>query len=101
MDAYDRCTNLQKKNLADSVAICVRGREIFRPPPAECQYTLQVLMKIEWRREDNETRNGVLAALYAVIEPSPLFYCDEVKDGPTLNSKGKDHGTESNISDWF
>jgi len=32
MDAYDRCTNLGKKNLANSVAICGRGREVFRPP---------------------------------------------------------------------
>jgi hypothetical protein len=31
MDAYDRCTNLGK-NLADSVAIYGRDREIFRPP---------------------------------------------------------------------
>jgi len=28
MDAYDRCTNLEK-NLADSVAIYGRGRELF------------------------------------------------------------------------
>jgi len=32
MDAYDRCTNLRGKYLADTVAIYVRGREIFRPP---------------------------------------------------------------------
>jgi len=32
MGAYDRYTNLGKKNLADSVAIYGRGREIFRPP---------------------------------------------------------------------
>jgi hypothetical protein len=32
MDAYDRCTNLEKKNLADSVTIYDRGREISRPP---------------------------------------------------------------------
>jgi len=32
MDAYDRCTNLGKKNLADSVAIHGRGRDLFRPP---------------------------------------------------------------------
>jgi len=31
MDAYDRCTNLGKKYLANSVAIYGRGREIFRP----------------------------------------------------------------------
>jgi len=31
MDAYDRCTNLGDKNLADSVAIYGRGREFFRP----------------------------------------------------------------------
>jgi len=31
MDAYDRCTNLEK-NLADSVAIYGQGRELFRPP---------------------------------------------------------------------
>jgi len=30
MDAYDRCTNLEK-NIAFSVAIYGRGREIFRP----------------------------------------------------------------------
>jgi len=30
MDAYDRCT--PQKNLADSVAIYGRGRELFRPP---------------------------------------------------------------------
>jgi len=30
MDAYDRCTNLGKENLADSVAIYVQGWEIFR-----------------------------------------------------------------------
>jgi hypothetical protein len=43
----------------------------------------------------------VLAAQYAVTEQAPLFYYDEVKDEPTLNSKGNEHGTESNISDWF
>jgi len=32
MDAYDRCTNLVKKNLADIVAIYVQGQELFRPP---------------------------------------------------------------------
>jgi len=32
MDAYDRCTNLEKKNLANSVTIYGRRREIFRPP---------------------------------------------------------------------
>jgi len=32
MDAYDRCTNLGKKNLADGVAIDGRGRELFRAP---------------------------------------------------------------------
>jgi len=32
MDAYDRCTNLGKTNLADIVAIYGRGRELFRPP---------------------------------------------------------------------
>jgi hypothetical protein len=32
MDAYDRCNNLKKKNLADSVAIYGQGTEIFRPP---------------------------------------------------------------------
>jgi len=31
MDAYDRCTNEGGKNLADSVAIYGRGRELFRP----------------------------------------------------------------------
>jgi hypothetical protein len=37
MDAYERCTNLGKKNLADSVAIYGRGRELFRPP-TYCYY---------------------------------------------------------------
>jgi len=32
MVAYDRCINLAKKNLADSVAIHGRDRELFRPP---------------------------------------------------------------------
>jgi hypothetical protein len=32
MDAYDICINLGKKNLANIVAIYVRGRELFRPP---------------------------------------------------------------------
>jgi len=32
MDAYDRCTNLGKKILAVSVAICGQGRELLRPP---------------------------------------------------------------------
>jgi hypothetical protein len=32
MDAYDRCSNVKKKNLADIVDIYVRGRELFRPP---------------------------------------------------------------------
>jgi len=31
MDAYDRCTNLEK-NLSDIVAIYGRGRDLFRPP---------------------------------------------------------------------
>jgi hypothetical protein len=29
IDAYDRYTNLGKKNLADSIAIFGRGRELF------------------------------------------------------------------------
>jgi len=43
MDAYDRCTNLGKKNLADTVAIYGRGWELFRPPtyvhdwPLDCR----------------------------------------------------------------
>jgi hypothetical protein len=32
MDAYDRCSNLGEKNLADSVVIYGRGRERFRAP---------------------------------------------------------------------
>jgi len=32
MDAYDICTNLGKKNLADTVAIYGRGWELFIPP---------------------------------------------------------------------
>jgi len=32
MDAYDRCTTLEKKNLLDIVAIYGRGRKLFRPP---------------------------------------------------------------------
>jgi len=32
MDAYDRRTNVGKKNLADRVAIYGWGRELFRPP---------------------------------------------------------------------
>ena len=32
MDAYDRRTNLGGKNLADSVAIYGRGRELLRAP---------------------------------------------------------------------
>jgi hypothetical protein len=32
MDAYDRCNKKKKKNLADSVAIYARGRELFGPP---------------------------------------------------------------------
>jgi len=32
MDAYDRCTKLEKKNLAGVVAIYSRGRKLFRPP---------------------------------------------------------------------
>jgi hypothetical protein len=36
MDAYDRCTNLKKKNLADIVAIYGRDRERFRPPTYMC-----------------------------------------------------------------
>jgi len=32
MVAYDRCTNLEKKDPADSVATYGRGRELFRPP---------------------------------------------------------------------
>jgi len=32
MDAFDRCTNVGKKNLAKRVAIYGRGREIFGPP---------------------------------------------------------------------
>jgi len=32
MDAYDRCANLGKKKLADSVGIYGRGREIYRSP---------------------------------------------------------------------
>jgi len=32
MDSYDRRTNLEKKNLADIIAIHGRGWELFRPP---------------------------------------------------------------------
>jgi hypothetical protein len=32
MDAYDRYINLEKKNLANSVSIYGRGREIFKLP---------------------------------------------------------------------
>jgi len=32
MDAYERRTNLEKKNLADIVDNYGRGRELFRPP---------------------------------------------------------------------
>jgi hypothetical protein len=32
MDAYDRCINLGEKNLADSVPIYGRGRELLRAP---------------------------------------------------------------------
>jgi len=32
MDAYDRCTNLGEKNLADIVAIYGRDRKLYRPP---------------------------------------------------------------------
>ena len=31
-EAYNRWTNLEKKHLADSVAIYGQGRELFRPP---------------------------------------------------------------------
>jgi hypothetical protein len=43
MDAYDRC-NKKKKNLADSVAIYGRGREIFRPP----MYVFVFILKSFW-----------------------------------------------------
>ena len=39
MDAYDRCTNLGEKNLADNFTIYGRGRELFRPPTYASQYT--------------------------------------------------------------
>jgi hypothetical protein len=42
MDAYDRCTNLGKKNLANNVAFCGRGRELFRLPT----YNLQVIFDL-------------------------------------------------------
>jgi hypothetical protein len=32
INAYDRCTNLGEKNLADSVAIYGQGRGTFSPP---------------------------------------------------------------------
>jgi hypothetical protein len=45
MDAYDRCTNLEKKYLADIVAIYGRGRELFRPPTyADPQFVFQKLL---------------------------------------------------------
>jgi len=31
VDAYDRCTNLGEKNLADIVTIYGWGQELFRP----------------------------------------------------------------------
>ena len=37
MDAYDRCTNLETKNLANIVAIYGRSRELFRPPTYLCE----------------------------------------------------------------
>ena len=41
MDAYDRCTNLGGKNLANSIAIYGQGRALFRPPTytQDCCYT--------------------------------------------------------------
>jgi hypothetical protein len=42
MDAYDRCTNLRKKNLADIVAIYGQGQELFRPPT----YNLQIIFDL-------------------------------------------------------
>jgi hypothetical protein len=45
MDAYDRCSNSGKKNLADSVAIYGRGRELFRPPTYT--FWLQITALIE------------------------------------------------------
>ena len=42
MDAYDRCTNLEK-NLAKSVAIYGQGRELFRSPTYDAhKYTFQI-----------------------------------------------------------
>jgi len=54
MNAYDRSTNLEKKNLADSVAIHVRGRELFRPPThslavLSCDFVLFSVPAIQYK----------------------------------------------------
>jgi hypothetical protein len=46
MDAYHRCTNLEK-NLAYIIAIYGRGREIFRPPT----YIVIVIIIIKLRSD--------------------------------------------------
>jgi hypothetical protein len=54
MDAYDRCTNLEKK-IADIVAIYGGDRELFRPPTqmthlkigSQCIFQKQQLLRTE------------------------------------------------------
>jgi len=71
MDAYERCTNLGKKNLADSVAIYGRGRELFRPPTTPA-YTMKAYAGVEvqslipnfiirWRYVQLHTPNRLLS----------------------------------------
>jgi len=47
MDAYDRCTNLGKKNLADIVATYGRGRELFGPPTKSALMYVAVSIRVQ------------------------------------------------------
>jgi len=49
MDAYDRCINLGKKNLADCIAIYGRGQELFRPPTYSVTISFHSTNDFRWK----------------------------------------------------
>jgi hypothetical protein len=63
MDAYDKCTNLGKKNLADSVATYGRGGELFRPPTYSAAEVMPPLLHPK-EHEISNTEYPLIPSLY-------------------------------------
>jgi len=67
MEAYDRCTNLGKKNLSDSIAVYGRGRELLRPLTYK---TVPPEQKVSWTFIQSRTEileNGLLNLLRRML----------------------------------